>query len=194
MQTGKNYPSKTTINLAQRDRRPLNLGVTLPTLILLTVAIAAFTKFGVVDRLHAVSAAETQAAQQELLVSQVQEKTAGYEQLLDKYQSDSLRKSASGGGADPMKCLALVETVLLNRSQVSSFTIGPDTINVKLSGVTLNDISAIYQQLMKSELVSGVQVYNASSSQKSEKVTAAMTIALVVDKPAQSGADKGAAA
>ena len=92
-----------------------------------------------------------------------------------------------------MKCLALVEANLLNKSQVSSFTITPDTITVKLSGVTLNDISAIYQQLMKSDLVSGIQVYNASSSQKSEKVTAAMTITLAVDKSTQSGTDKGAA-
>ena len=193
MQRGKIYPSKTTINLAQRERRPLNLSVTLPTAILLAIAVAAFCKFGVVDRLHAVSAAETQAAQQELLVSQVQEKTADYEQVLEKYESDSLRKNASVGGADPMKCLALVEANLLNISQVSSFTITPDTITVKLSGVTLNDISAIYQQLMKSDLVSGIQVYNASSSQKSEKVTAAMTITLAVDKSTQSGTDKGAA-
>jgi len=193
MQRGKIYPSKTTLNLAQRERNPLNLGVTLPTMILLVIAVAAFSKFGVVDRLHAVSTADAQAVQQELLVSQVQEKTADYEQVLEKYQSESLRKNASTGGADPMECLKLVETNLLDKSQVSSFTIASDTITVKLSGVTLNDISAIYQQLMKSDLVSGVQVYNAASSQKSEKATAAMTITLAVDKSAQSGTDKGAA-
>ena len=145
-------------------------------MILLVIAVAAFSKFGVVDRLHAVSTADAQAVQQELLVSQVQEKTADYEQVLEKYQSESLRKNASTGGADPMECLKLVETNLLDKSQVSSFTIASDTITVKLSGVTLNDISAIYQQLMKSDLVSGVQVYNAASSQKSEKATAAMCI------------------
>lgn len=194
MSRGKQYPSKTTINLAQREQRPMNLGVTVPTAILLAVAIAAFCKFGVIDRLQAVSAVQAQAVQQEALAEQAKEKTVGYDQVLERYQSESLRKNTASGGADPMQCLELVEEYLLKQAQVSSFTINADMITVKLSGVTLNDISRIYQQLMKNEAVSGVQVFNASTgSGNSEKVEAAMTISLAVKKPAQSGAAKGAA-
>lgn len=190
----RQYPFKTSINLAQSERRPGNLATIVTTAVILTAAIAAFSKFGVIDRLQAVGEIRAQAAQQEALVEQVREQTAEYDMILERYQSESLRRNTAAGGADPMKCLELVEKNLLNRARVASFTVDMDTVTVKISDVTLNDISDIYQNLTKDAAVSGVQVFNASTdNENSTKVTAAMTISMVVEKPIQTDAEKGAA-
>lgn len=190
----RQYPFKTSINLAQRERRPGNLAATVTTAVILAMAIAAFSKFGVIDRLQAVGAIRAQVAQQEALVEQVREQTAEYDLILERYQSESLRRNTAVGGADPIKCLELVEKNLLNRARVASFTVDMDTVTVKISDVTLNDISDIYQNLTKDAAVAGVQVFNASTdNENSAKVTAAMTISMAVEKPAQTDAGKGAA-
>ncbi|MCI2057275.1 MAG: hypothetical protein LKJ86_09045 [Oscillibacter sp.] len=186
----KKYPSKTTLNLAQKEREKRDLGAVVPVAILLALGIAAFCKFGVVDRLNALSQAEAQAAQAEAQTAQLADLNANYDSLLQEYQSYSVAQSALTGGADPMDCLGLIERELLTKADVTSFTVAPDTITVAFSGVTLNEISAIYLNLMKSDLVSGVQVYTAATeSEKKAAVSATMTVKLAVETSGEGAAE-----
>lgn len=192
MRGGKKYPVKTTVNLAQKERKHRDLGAVILTAVVLAVAIALFCKFGVIDRLNKVGAAQAQAAAQTAQLAQLREQTADYPQVLEEYQDDTLSVSAAGGGADPMDCLRLMEDALLSKSEVSSFTVSSDQITVKLSGVTLNEVSGIYLSLTASDLVKGVQVYTAATdSEKKAAVTATMTITLAVEEPAAADAGGG---
>lgn len=187
MERGKKYPVKTTINLAQREVRHQDLGVVIPTAVVLAIAIGAFCKFGVVDRLNAVSHAERQASQAEQILDQLRDKTADYESVLEAYKSYTAARSAEGG-VDPMECLRLIETQLIDRSRVQSFSVAPSLITVQLSGVTLNDISGMYQRLTAESSVSNVQVFTAATeADRNTKVTATMTIRLTAGDTKSSG-------
>ncbi|MPN05880.1 hypothetical protein SDC9_153134 [bioreactor metagenome] len=81
-----------------------------------------------------------------------------------------------------MERLGLIEKYLISSSQVDSFDVLDDVITVKISGVTLNQISSIFVKLMSDPLISNVQVYTASTNdQNNSLTTATMTIQLAVD-------------
>lgn len=181
-QTGD--PAKKTINLAQEEQK---LPVSWKPAAMIAAAVlilAAFVKFGIADPLLDVAQTKVRAADEAALLAQTNEKLSDYNSVLETYQIEQQTQPAFNGSIDAMDCLSLIENQLIDKSEVSSFTVADDTITVKLSGVTLNDISAIYQGLMSSVLVSDVQVYTASANEATGTVTASMTIALTAQESA----------
>ena len=177
MRKGDQDPFKTTINLAQRERRNANFGAVLPVAIALAVFIGLFCKWGVIDRLNKVTEMERRTAETQQLLQQAQAKTKDYNSVREKYESST---AVQTGGVDPMRCLTMLEEYLLDDAAVSSFSVSGSTISVKLFNVTLNQISAVYTRLKADPLVSGVRVYTAQTGSKNaEKVTASMTIRMV---------------
>lgn len=190
----KNYPVKQDLNLAQKEQKHRNLGAAAVTAVVLTVAVALFCKFGVVERLEKLQSAEQSAAQAEALLAQVQGLTARYDDVLEEYRSYTLAHSAMGGGADPMECLDLIEQRLMAHSRVSAFAAADDVISVELSGVTLEEVSAIYAGLMEDRLVAGVQVYTAATTgAPGARVEAAMTIRMAQSREDLAADGEGAA-
>lgn len=191
MRDKNRVPVKTTINLAQSDYKLSRPVMAVPIAAALVAVFAVFLKFGIIDQLSAVNRIKEQTAREEILISQIQKKTSGYQEVLEKYQIEVQSRPGFYGAADSMECLALMEDGLLNYARVSSFTVSASTITVKLSGVTLNNISSIYQRLMTSDLVSGVQVYTAAAdSGENRNVIATMTIKLEEKKNAGTGTEK----
>lgn len=172
------YPVKQDLNLAQRERVSRDVRTVALTAVVLAVGIGLFCKFAVVNQLRALSNAQAVAAQAEETIDKVQDMTADYDQVVKKYQSYTLSQAAMGGKADAMECLNLIEGELLHKAQVSQFTMADSLISVELSGVTLQEVSAIYAGLMASEWVENVQVYTAANTTGDAKVSAAMTIQL----------------
>lgn len=180
MQKGDQDTFKTTINLAQKERHNTNVGAVLPVAIALAVFIGLFCKFGVIDRLNKVTEMEKQTAETQQLLQQAQVKTKDYDSVREKYESST---AVQAGAVDPMSCLTLLQEYLLDSAEVSSFSVSGSTISVKMSNVTLNQLSAIYDRLKASPLVSGVKVYTAQTGSKNaDKVTAAMTIQMASSK------------
>ncbi len=189
---GIKRPVKTTINLAQRDFRLRGVGYLVPITAALLVVVVLFVQLGIIAPLTALDRTEKQAQLQEEKLGNLKEKTENYGKVLEKFQLEMQTQPSLNGQADPMKCLRLIEEELLGSAEVSSFTISSPVITVKLSGVTLNHISAIYQSLMSSGMVQDVQVYTAATDEKAKTVTAAMTITLVVEEPVITSSGKGA--
>ena len=102
--------------------------------------------------------------------------------MLEEYNALLASKSSINVVATPMERLGLVERYLISASQVNSFDVVDDVITAQISGVTLNQISAIYANLMSDPLIENVQVYTASTNDKNNSLTTAtMTIQLTVD-------------
>lgn len=183
---------KTTINLAQKERSNQNVPSVIFTAIVLALLIALFCKFGVANRLNRTLEAENTAERAEQKLSSLQKQTANYDQVLQEYQNHTTEQSLTVG-ADPMECLTLIEDKLLGSAEISSFSVASDEIDVKLSGVTLQEVSSIYTNLTSSDLVSGVQVYTAATTaakEKSARVAATMTIRLNTDTTTNEGAEE----
>ncbi|MEA4971825.1 MAG: hypothetical protein VB119_01470 [Candidatus Metalachnospira sp.] len=176
------YPIKTDINLAVRDRKNRDLSSLLPVVIVFAIFITIFTKFAVINRLSAADQAEASAAAVELQLSSLKNYTKDYDNVVEKYNELLASRSSANVIATPMERLGLIEKYLISSSQVDSFDVLDDVITVKISGVTLNQISSIFVKLMSDPLISNVQVYTASTNdQNNSLTTATMTIQLAVD-------------
>lgn len=180
---GKKYPRKTSINLAMKESHKREYGKAILAAIVLTVFVGVFTKFGVVDRLVAASEAEYGAATVKSQYMSVQAANRDYDEVLEKYEDYNLKRSLVSGKTDLQDILELIEQELMTRSMVETFSSSEGIITVKISGVTLNDISAIFKSLTNSPLVAHVQVYTASTSDQETDAltTATMTISLAVE-------------
>ena len=176
------YPVKTDINLAIREKKQNKPSTTIPTFIILVIAIAIFSKFAVINRLEQASEAETSATVAQQQLETLKEYTNNYPKVLEEYNALLASKSSINVVATPMERLGLVERYLISASQVNSFDVVDDVITAQISGVTLNQISAIYANLMSDPLIENVQVYTASTNDKNNSLTTAtMTIQLTVD-------------
>jgi len=176
------YPVKTDINLAIREKKQNKLSTNIPTFIILVIAIAIFSKFAVINRLEQASEAENSATVAQQQLETLKEYTNNYPKVLEEYNALLASKSSINVVATPMERLGLVERYLISASQVNSFDVVDDVITAQISGVTLNQISTIYANLMSDPLIENVQVYTASTNDKNNSLTTAtMTIQLTVD-------------
>lgn len=176
------YPVKTDINLAIREKKQNKLSTNIPTFIILVIAIAIFSKFAVINRLEQASEAENSATVAQQQLETLKEYTNNYPKVLEEYNALLASKSSINVIATPMERLGLVERYLISASQVNSFDVVDDVITAQISGVTLNQISTIYANLMSDPLIENVQVYTASTNDKNNSLTTAtMTIQLTVD-------------
>lgn len=176
------YPVKTDINLAIREKKQNKPSTTIPTFIILVIAIAIFSKFAVINRLEQASEAENSATVAQQQLETLKEYTNNYPKVLEEYNALLASKSSINVIATPMERLGLVERYLISASQVNSFDVVDDVITAQISGVTLNQISTIYANLMSDPLIENVQVYTASTNDKNNSLTTAtMTIQLLVD-------------
>lgn len=160
-------PVKRDINLLQREEeKSRKLWQTVVLALALIVAVGAFVEFAVLNRLETVRAAEAEAVTAERQLSEIRAVTADYPAVEEEYRTYTLAHQAVSRGADPLECLDLIEEELMARSLTSAFSVSPDLIAAEFSGVTLEEVSVIYSDLMKSELVAGVQVHTAVSEEE----------------------------
>ena len=170
------YPSKRDMNLAMREKPQTNRPLAVLAVLLVIAFIGVFYLFAVLDEVDSAAAAADNAEAQ---LAAIQQQTARYDDVLDEYQSYTVVSNAMTGTVNPLDCLNLIETQLVDKAQVESYSVADHLVSVQLSGVTLRDVSEIYASLTASPLVSNVQVYTASTQKDStEQVTATMNIEL----------------
>lgn len=173
------YPSKRDMNLAMRENPQTNRPIAVLAVLLVIAFIGVFYLFAVRRVLDEVDSAAAAADNAEAQLAAIQEQTAHYDDVLDEYQSYTVVSNAMTGTVNPLDCLNLIETQLVDKAQVESYSVADHLVSVQLSGVTLRDVSEIYASLTASPLVSNVQVYTASTQKDStEQVTATMNIEL----------------
>ena len=174
-----NYPEKRDMNLACREQakhKPTALAV---TVICVAVCLGLFVKFGVMDVLNRVSVAAEEADKAELELAEIQEQTARYDDVLEEYRNYTLASSTMTGDINPMDCFDMIQKQLVEKAQVEAYGVADGFITVQMSGVTLQQVSSIYADLAKSDIVDGVQVYTASTLRdERDTVTATMTVSL----------------
>jgi len=129
------------------------------------LALALVGKFGVYDRLQAVTAAQNALndVQDQYLTLLAQD--ADYDDVLAEYNRYSFggMTDEEKAVADRDKVLTLIETDLIPSASVESASLSGNQLSVQMSGINLQQASAIVQTLNADELVSSVAVYTAST-------------------------------
>ncbi|KAF5077317.1 hypothetical protein DSECCO2_152190 [anaerobic digester metagenome] len=180
---GVKYPTKTNINFAVREAKSVDRKSILPIGIFVLICFLGFLKLGVLDLRHSVNQAETSAQQAQEQLNQMKEANSVYEDVLKEYNESVSLSITSPVIATLSQRLEIVNQYLISKAKVESFNVMDDIITVRISGVTLNQVSGIYTDLMTNSFVSNVQIYTASTDGESGSLTTAtMTIILAVDE------------
>ena len=165
-------PQKTGINLnlqedRQRDRRTLLIGI-LAIAALVTVVV----NFGVLQQYRRLDKAQ-----------------AAYDRVLLEYRTYSMDWMTAAGSedipaaVDRQTALDLLEQEMLSHGSLTALQITQNTMNVDMSGMTLDQISAMFARLRLSPIVDSVSLSVASTEEGKAATIMDFTVRIELRQP-----------
>lgn len=171
-------PTKTTMNFARKESG-VKLGRVAPAALLVILVVAIGAKVGILDLLDQKTAAYASlASKQEQLVA-ISMQLTEYDEVAALYgrYSYGWMDESETSLVSRLDVLDLIEEKLASAALVSNFSVNGNVLTLNLSGVTLDEISAIVRDLESSPMVVSVTVSSASAPD-AELASAFMTISL----------------
>ena len=167
----KKYPSKTRINLvAQEGKKEQNV-TAIAIFVLFLVALAAFTKFMVIDQMAKVNAAEAayQSAQDQLTA--LKTANADYAEVRAEYTrfGNSYMTENELSLQDRAAMLEVIDQKLSGRTGIQNVSISGNVASLSVTADTTGDISAVVEELRACDIVSFVNVSVVTNSEAGGK-------------------------
>ena len=161
-------PQKTGINLnlqedRQRDRRTLLIGI-LAIAALVTVVV----NFGVLQQYRRLDKAQAAYDRVHTQYVSAQEALSDYDRVLLEYRTYSMEWATDGSEdngtlVDRQKALDLLEQEMLSRGRLVSLQVSGNKMIVAMSGMSLDQISRMFDVIQQSPIVSNVELNLAST-------------------------------
>ena len=162
-------PSKTGINMNKREKRTgemLTLVIGLAVILLMAGLVA---RFGVMEQYRRLSEAQSAYGAVHSQLAACQEKLTDYELVLTEYRSCSLDGMTEGEDqlitVSRQAVLDLVEGIMMPRGKVISVNILDDTADVEMSGMSLDQISAMFAVMEAEPIVRSVELNMAATEE-----------------------------
>lgn len=162
-------PSKTGINMNQREKRTgqvLTLVIGLALILLMAGLVA---RFGVMEQYRRLSEAQSAYGEVHSQLAACQEKLTDYELVLTEYRSCSLDGMTEGEDqlitVSRQAVLDLVEGIMMPRGKVISVNILDDTADVEMSDMSLDQISAMFAVMEAEPIVRSVELNMAATEE-----------------------------
>lgn len=182
-------PQKTGINLnlqedRQRDRRTLLIGI-LAIAALVTVVV----NFGVLQQYRRLDKAQAAYDRVHTQYVSAQEALADYDRVLLEYRTYSMDWMTSAGSedipaaVDRQAALDLLEQEMLSHGSLTALQITQNTMNVDMSGMTLDQISAMFARLRLSPIVDSVSLSVASTEEGKAATIMDFTVRIELRQP-----------
>lgn len=164
-------PQKTGINLnlqedRQRDRRTLLIGI-----LAIAALVAVVVNFGVLQQYRRLDKAQAAYDRVHTQYVSAQEALSDYDRVLLEYRTYSMDWMTAAGdeditaAVDRQAALDLLEQEMLSCGSLTSLQITQNTMNVDMSGMTLDQISAMFARLRLSPIVDSVSLSVASTEE-----------------------------
>ena len=165
-------PVKRVINLAEVDKKTIDLRIAIPAILLILVAAFLFGKFAVADRLIAVSRAEGEvtAAQRELDAAYRRLDSFGELSDLYAHYTYSGMNDEEIHRTDRAEILNLLRNVVLPDVEVSAWNVKGNPRNITMTAGTLEEINHTVQKVNGNELVDFCTVSNAKTNENKRTV------------------------
>ena len=181
-------PQKTGINLnlqedRQRDRRTLLIGI-LAIAALVTVVV----NFGVLQQYRRLDKAQAAYDRVHTQYVSAQEALADYDRVLLEYRTYSMEWATDGSedipaAVDRQAALDLLEQEMLSHGSLTALQITQNTMNVDMSGMTLDQISAMFARLRLSPIVDSVSLSVASTEEGKAATIMDFTVRIELRQP-----------
>lgn len=188
------YPSKAKLNMAMKEKSPLEPKRLIPALIVLFFCLGVFAKFAVLDRLAEVDNARYSLASLQELCSVMEKANADYEEVSKQYAhySTSWMTDEMKAVIPSSEILALLETHLMPKGQIMALSTSGSTISVDVGNIDLEIAAGFVEDLSAMPTVTDVRVYTAESENPSSKqLRVNFIISMIPEATAALQADQG---
>ena len=166
-------PVKRVINLAEVDKKTIDLRIAIPAILLILAAAFAFSKFAVADRLIAVSRAEGEVAAVQRELDDAYRRLDSFGELTELYAhyTYSGMTDEEVHRTDRAEILNLLRKVVLPDVAVDSWNVKGNVLNITMTADTLEDINRNVQKINSDELVDFCTVNNAKTNENRRTLT-----------------------
>lgn len=161
-------PHKQGINLNMREQKGNPRLTLLVGCLAIVILAGCVAKFGVIDQYRRLDAAQAAHASVHTEYTQMQELLKGYDRLLMEYRTYSMEWATDGSEdngtlVDRQKALDLLEQEMLSRGRLVSLQVSGNKMVVAMSGMSLDQISRMFDVIQQSPIVSNVELNLAST-------------------------------
>ena len=173
------YPTKRTVNLAKRESHSQSVMMLSIGTAVIIVLVVLVVKFGVLDQLARQSAAES--AYNTVHAQSAVEKYPEVEEEYRTYSRKWMQQEDSGAfvSVDRQEVLDLMENYLQPYGTIKAVTISDDVMIVSMSGMNLQEISAMFEILQQQSIVKAADLTIASTEKTAgEDLDFSVTITL----------------
>ena len=166
-------PVKRVINLAEVDKKTIDLRIAIPAILLILAAAFLFGKFAVADRLIAVNRAEGEVAAAQRELDAAYRRLDSFGELSDLYAhyTYSGMTDEEIHRTDRAEILNLLRNVVLPDVEVSAWNVKGNELNITMNAATLEEINHTVQKVNGNELVDFCTVSNAKTNENKRTVT-----------------------
>ena len=179
-------PSKRTINLVEVNRKKTNYKVLVPVAVIVALAIGAFTKFAVIDKLAELSYEQSKLATTQMQIDAAKAKIESYGGLAEEYAhyTYSGMTEEELNRADRIRIIDMIQRVISPELTVDSWSVSGNELQLTVAGASLQQVNLIAEKLQEEEsLVKYCMVTTASTNDASKalsggKVTAKLSVYL----------------
>ena len=164
---------KRVINLAEVDKKTIDLRIAIPAILLILAAAFVFSKFAVADRLIAVSRAEGEVAAVQRELDAAYRRLDSFGELTELYAHYTFSGMTDEEihRTDRAEILNLLRNVILPDVAVDAWDVKGNVLNVTMTADTLEDINRNVQKINGNELVDFCTVNNAKTNENRRTVT-----------------------
>ena len=165
-------PVKRVINLAEVDKKTIDLRIAIPAILLILAAAFLFGKFAVADRLIAVNRAEGEVAAAQRELDAAYQRLDSFGELTELYAhyTYSGMTDEEIHRTDRAEILNLLRNVVLPDVEVSAWNVKGNTLNITMTAGTLEEINHTVQKVNGNELVDFCTVSNAKTNENKRTV------------------------
>ncbi len=166
------YPTKQTINLAKKESHKQSL-MTL-SIGIAAIAVLAFcvTKFAVIDQFARQNEAAKAYGEVHSQYTEMEDKLSDYSQVEQEYHTYSknwMTDGETGVSIDRMDVLDLIEKKMMTCGTVDSVNIEENTVIVNMSGMNLKQISSMFTDIQKQDIVESAKLTLAQTAKSSDE-------------------------
>ena len=181
------YPNKQYINILDGMKSDENRTLEILFFIVFLIALAAFTKFGVIDKISEASAAEAAYNDMQRQITELKEQNADYEEVKKDYSHYGMGYLDDSEIllVDREDVLDLLDKYVLKNADIKTLNVTDNTVTLTVEKTRLNAISSIVKELEADPDVAFVTVNVAGTDRDvntgsgNKQVTATMYIELV---------------
>ena len=165
-------PVKNSINLASVGAKPIKLSIAIPAIILILLAAAALSKFGVIDRFNTLSKAESEVSRLRSELNSAYNTLSGYGELTEEYAHYTVSGMTNEEltRVDRSQVVDLIQRVILPKSELGNWFVTGNQLNLTITGKTLQEVNLLVQSLDEEALVDFCTVKTAATNDKNNGI------------------------